>query len=262
MSKEIKIKYNDTFATKHSRDYYRGASFHWSGKWAIGTHYISDDYNIDFVVHDQALLACAKSHLSTADNEPNVFIRDERGSIIGVVSNYWDFIISGVTGNSVGVKIINNYWYVCDDVNMPEDKQVWYNTGVKASFEFSDLTEEQIRLLQQAVLNDAIKYDTTANWNAQPSFVPNKGTIVVYTDYAEKEVDGHIVKIPGIKVGTGNAYLIDLPFVGEKERNTLLSHISNLSIHTNPEEKGFWNNKLNVDDTQEVLGETLIFNRN
>ena len=107
--RNIKINYNETFASKHSRDYYRGKSFHFSGKWMQGTHYISDDYNIDFVVHGQTLLACAKSHLSTLENEPIDYIRDERGTIIGVVSAYWDFVVSGIIGKSPGIKIENNY---------------------------------------------------------------------------------------------------------------------------------------------------------
>ena len=86
--KKVNINYNDTFATKHSRDYYRGASFHYSGKWLSGAHYLSDDYNIDFVVHGQVLLACAKSHLSTLDNEPINYIYDENHNVIDVVSNY------------------------------------------------------------------------------------------------------------------------------------------------------------------------------
>ena len=85
---KININYNDTFSTKHSRDYYRGASFHFSGNWMSGAHYVSDDYNIDFVVHDQVLLACAKSHLATLENEPTQFIKNDVGRIIGVVSNY------------------------------------------------------------------------------------------------------------------------------------------------------------------------------
>lgn len=119
-----KINYSNTFATKHSRDYYRGASFHYSGEWIVGAHYLSDDYEVDFVVHGQCLLACAKSHLSTLENEPIEYIKDERGTIIGVVSTYWDFVLSGIQGKTSGIKIVDNYWYICDDVNLPEDKQV------------------------------------------------------------------------------------------------------------------------------------------
>lgn len=149
MSKEVKINYNNTFATQHSRDYYRGASFHWSGEWMVGAHYLSDDYTIDYVVHGQVLLACAKSHLSTLDNEPKDFITDESGTVIGVVSTYWDFVLSGIVGKSPGIKIQDNYWYICKDTGVPEEQQVWENTGVKAKMELSDLTPEEIEILQR-----------------------------------------------------------------------------------------------------------------
>ena len=54
----------------------------------VGAHYVSDDYEVDFVVHDQILLACAKSHLSSIENEPIDYIRDKYGSIVGVNSPY------------------------------------------------------------------------------------------------------------------------------------------------------------------------------
>lgn len=146
---KIKINYTQSYATQHSRDYYRGKSFHFSGKWVANAHYISDDYNIDFVVHGQALLACAKSHLSTIDNEPVDFITDESGTIIGVASTYWDFVLSGIVGHSPGIKIVDNYWYICDNVGVPVEEQVWVNTGVKAKMELSDLTPGDIELLQR-----------------------------------------------------------------------------------------------------------------
>lgn len=71
--------------------------------------------------------------------------------------------------------------------------------------------------------------NTTAGWNAQSSLIGVKDTIYVYTDY--KTVDGQLV--PNIKIGTGSAYLIDLPFV-----------VSETSV--TPEQIEFWNNKCSV----------------
>lgn len=76
------------------------------------------------MVHGQVLLACAKSHLSTIDNEPKNFIKDESGTVIGIASSYWDFVISGVVGNSPGIKIVDNYWYICANTGVPEEEQV------------------------------------------------------------------------------------------------------------------------------------------
>ena len=63
-----KVDSSKTFLTQHSRDFYRGASFHYSGQWKVGSHYISDNYEVDFVVHNNVLLACTKSHLSSVEN--------------------------------------------------------------------------------------------------------------------------------------------------------------------------------------------------
>ena len=76
----------------------------------VGAHYFSDDYNVDFVVHDQVILACAKSHMASLENEPKDFLFNENGDVIGVVSEYWDFVLSGVKGKTPGIKIEDNYW--------------------------------------------------------------------------------------------------------------------------------------------------------
>ena len=118
--KDIKINYN-TFATTHSRDYYRGQSFHFAGKWTIGTHYISDDYQIDFVTINNTLLVCAKSHLSSLENKPVEFVTNERGDIKGVISKYWDFVCSGINGKSPGLRVNdNNEIEYCEDTSLPE----------------------------------------------------------------------------------------------------------------------------------------------
>ena len=104
------------------------------------------------------------------------------------------------------------------------------------------------------------KNDTTSNWNmVRGSFTPKKGEIIIYNDY--QTVNGQL--IPGIKIGTGNAYVGDLPFVDEDTRATLLAHIGNADIHVTAAQKSFWNGKIDVDETNgEVSDETLIFTRN
>lgn len=54
-----------------------------------------------------------------------------------------------------------------------------------------------------------IHMDTTDRWNAQMGLIAKKNHLYVYTDYTN--VDGELV--PGVKVGDGTSYLIDLPFV-------------------------------------------------
>lgn len=119
------------------------------------------------------------------------------------------------------------------------------------------------------------KHDTTANWNNAVGFIPLPGEIIIYDDYQTKtwtEMEyGELVTktklIPGIKIGTGNAYVQDLGFVDDDLRDTLMAHINNQELHTTLAEKLFWNNKLNVDDAyeqihEELVDETLVLNRN
>lgn len=120
-----------------------------------------------------------------------------------------------------------------------------------------------------------VRTDTTANWNAATGFIPRKGEVIVYEDYQTKtytveeygEIVTKTVNIPAIKIGTGNAYVQDLAFVGDDIRDLLMTHINNAQIHTTLAEKLFWNDKLNTDDSYdiahgELLDETLILNRN
>ena len=93
--------------------------------------------------------------------------------------------------------------------------------------------------------------NTTEYWRLHPHFIPLDGEIVVYTDYSV--VDGKT--IPGIKIGDGKTYIVDLPFLVE---GSLTTHINNASIHVSEEDRNFWNNKLNYY----MEGETLVFTRN
>ena len=117
-------------------------------------------------------------------------------------------------------------------------------------------------------MNARIQYkrDTTANWNAARGLVPLAGEVIIYNDYKtiQKTIDGELrnVNVPGIKVGDGQTYVQDLPFVDEELRDTIMGHINNENIHVSLQEKLFWNNKLNVDDYAELVDGALILNRN
>lgn len=80
---------------------------------------------------------------------------------------------------------------------------------------------------------------TTAEWEENPSLVSIKNAVYIYTDY--KTVDG--VNLPGLKIGDGLAYVVDLPFVTAEDTRITSDDIAN------------WNNKVAV-----ILdGETVIF---
>lgn len=80
---------------------------------------------------------------------------------------------------------------------------------------------------------------TTAEWNEQVQLMSIKNAVYIYTDY--KVVDG--VNYPGIKIGDGLAYVIDLPFVTAEDKRISSADIAN------------WNNKVAVM----INGENLIF---
>ena len=120
-----------------------------------------------------------------------------------------------------------------------------------------------------------LKRDTTEHWNQAIGFIPLPGEVIIYEDYETKtyiieengETTTKTVNIPNIKIGTGNAYVQDLAFVDEKTRDMLMEHVINQDIHVTLGEKVFWNNKINVDDAEEIItgeleDETLILNRN
>ena len=99
---------------------------------------------------------------------------------------------------------------------------------------------------------------TTAAWNAESDLIGESGAIYIYSDYnVIDNGDGTTTNIPGIKIGDGVTYLIDLPFVAGD--TTLLSdHIADNVVHVNSTEREYWNNKITcflspVDEENLVL---------
>ena len=92
--------------------------------------------------------------------------------------------------------------------------------------------------------------NTAAGWAVMPDYVPKAGEICLYSDTAK------------IKIGDGSAFIVDLPFIGEQDiqtlREALRRHMEDMTAHVTTREKEFWNNKLNY----EVSGDTLVLNRN
>lgn len=112
-------------------------------------------------------------------------------------------------------------------------------------------------LLSQLGLR-AIYYDTTASWNAQPGIVSEEGALYIYNDYKviEDEV-GNRINVPGIRIGDGTTYLIDLPFLSDNSVDVFYSHINNTSMHVSESDRIFWNNKvssyLDGQDTENLV---------
>lgn len=110
-----------------------------------------------------------------------------------------------------------------------------------------------------------LKRNTTAYWNAATGFVPLEGEPIIYTDWKDTgrtTQGGTPIYQPGVKIGDGEAYVQDLPFIDEILANQLIEHINDRELHIQPGEREFWNNKLNVMDAAEVIDGALVLNRN
>lgn len=88
-----------------------------------------------------------------------------------------------------------------------------------------------------ANLNKQVKFNTTSGWNSQVTLVSESETLYVYTDH---QTDSQGNAIAGIKVGDGNAYVVDLPFTD----TVMMEHIADTSVHITDSERAFWNNKV------------------
>lgn len=96
-----------------------------------------------------------------------------------------------------------------------------------------------------------VLYATTETWNSQPQLISDRGYIYIYADYRQNEQGQNV---PAMKVGDGNAYLIDMPFTDE----LLYEHLADNVRHITQQEREFWNNKVScyMSDTQDDI---LVF---
>ena len=111
-------------------------------------------------------------------------------------------------------------------------------------------------------LDNTLVYEskTVEEWNNDKDLISQKGTLYIYTNYKViKDQENNEIFLPGIKLGDGKAYLIDLPFLNTDTFNEqILDHINNKVIHVSLEDRMFWNNKLNLVQPE---SQTLILNR-
>lgn len=102
---------------------------------------------------------------------------------------------------------------------------------------------------------------TKEEWNSDITFLSEKNVLYIYSNFKIFSKNGQEeIYLPGLKIGDGKSYLIDLPFLNDFDNNiekVLLDHISNNDIHISDQQRSFWNNKLNY----ELQDETLILNR-
>lgn len=113
-------------------------------------------------------------------------------------------------------------------------------------------------------LNNKIVYYSKkkSEWDADRDIIAEKDVLYIYSDYKTIQKDGKQLLVPGLKIGDGVSYLIDIPFVNNLNsefEDLLLDHINNKVIHVSAYDREFWDNKLNLD--LELQDENLILNR-
>lgn len=68
------------------------------------------------------------------------------------------------------------------------------------------------------------KRGTTAEWEANPLFVPLEGEFIIYMDRFRREEGGEEIVVPGVKVGDGRTTVGELPFIGGGGSGTVVSY--------------------------------------
>ena len=103
------------------------------------------------------------------------------------------------------------------------------------------ITIQTLQDYLNANLNKQVKFNTTANWDAQTTLVSDSNTLYVYTDH---ETDSQGNKVAGIKAGDGLAYVVDLPFTDSAIHDRVDGHIANTTVHVSSADRSKWDNKV------------------
>lgn len=90
----------------NSRDFYKGKSFRFAHEWHLGITYFNDEFVTDFVVYNNTMLACKRSHTSSKNNEPVIIYDSDNGiQPIGVKSEYWELVLSGISSQGGNINV-------------------------------------------------------------------------------------------------------------------------------------------------------------
>ena len=117
---------------------------------------------------------------------------------------------------------------------------------------YSDLSESDKQELLSH-FESSVRIATEAQWNAQPTYIPNYGQMIVF-------LEKHTGDYAGIKIGDGMTYIVDLPFVGDYAMKKMDQHIADASTHVSELDRLNWNNKITCQDYI-TDGEQLVFTR-
>ena len=107
--------------------------------------------------------------------------------------------------------------------------------------------------------NQYVRSGTKEYWATQADYIPPENMILIYTNEGQINNNGTITFSPRIKIGDGNSYCVDLPFVNQDIITKLEQHINDNDRHVTLQEKQFWNNKINTENY--ILDENLVITR-
>ena len=112
--------------------------------------------------------------------------------------------------------------------------------------------------IKEKIASGVVHSGTTEYWNSKPTLIGEKSHIYVYTDYTTITENNETKNVPNIKIGDGNAYLIDSPFVTTSIEELLQSHIDDDIKHITTSDREKWNGKVScyIDD---INNETIVF---
>lgn len=133
-----------------------------------------------------------------------------------------------------------------------KDVLLTYDTPTDLETKMSEVDDNLDRIWQQIEgYRQEVRADLSANWDSNPDLIAEQGIVYVYAD----KFTGESGYIPGIKIGDGTSYLIDMPFVADDIREQLMNHINNMQLHVSYSDRQSWNNKVSV----RVLADNLVF---
>lgn len=144
-----------------------------------------------------------------------------------------------------------------DKYSYEKNGTIFYSPGIKIADGNSYLIDLPFITAYDDAVGVIYSAGTQEEWMNRIDYIPKKNEIIVVTDKYVYSEDGITKYIPGIKIGDGNAYAVDLPFITDSIERKLNAHIADQNAHISATDRQFWNRKLNfmIDE------DNLVFNR-
>lgn len=115
-------------------------------------------------------------------------------------------------------------------------------------------------IIPAAIDMSHVHYDTKANWDRQTFLIAERGHLYIYKDAEVTYINGEKVVYPGIKIGDGSSYLVDMPYsIYGSDHERMIDHIHDYAIHVGRVDRVNWNDKVSATVKEE--NEELIFEK-